>query len=101
MLAVTTNHQTLILFIICRFRDDPSTVLKPISLILDESNRITVLFPRMSIDLFDRLTRFPDVPVQMLDGLRIVQHMIDALDNCWTRGLYHVDLRITNVLVLD
>ena len=95
------NHQALILFIICRFRDDPSTVLKPISLILDESNRITVLFPRMSNDLFDRLTRRPDDPVQMLDGLRIVQQMIDALDNCWTRGLYHVDLRITNVLVLD
>ena len=73
--------------------------MKPVSLVLGESNRVTILFPRMSIDLFDRLESCHDIPVQMLDGLRIVKHMTDALENCWDRGLHHVDLRITNVLV--
>ena len=58
-----------------------------------------MLFPRMSIDVYDRLKKGAHVPIQMLDGLRIVQQMCDALENCWDRGLYHVDLRITNVLV--
>jgi len=82
-----------------RSQDDLGTVLKPVSLLLDERNKVTVLFPRMNIDLFDRLERCSEVPVQILDGLRIVQQMTDALENCWIRGLHHVDLRITNVLV--
>lgn len=101
MYTVTMVQVTFAFFVICRIPDDLRTVLKPVSLILDKSNRITVLFPRMNIDVYDRLTKCPDVPIQMLDGLRVVQQMCDALENCWERGLYHVDLRITNVLVRD
>ena len=80
-------------------QEDLSTILKPTSLQLDQRNTIAVLLPRMSIDLFDRLEKANDVPVVISDGLRIVQQMADAIGNCWNRGLYHVDLRITNVLV--
>ena len=90
----------LCFIVICRIQDDLGTVLKPVSLLLDERNKVTVLFPRMNIDLFDRLERCPEDPVQFLDGLRIVQQITDALENCWSRGLHHIDLRITNVLVL-
>ncbi|KAJ7342696.1 hypothetical protein OS493_040657 [Desmophyllum pertusum] len=80
---------------------DVSTILKPISLILDGSNKVSVLFPRMSIDLFDRLQPSGHRnAVPMVQGLRIVQQMTDALENCWVRGIHHVDLRITNVLVV-
>lgn len=82
-----------------RMQDDLSTILKPTSLQLDQRNTIAVLLPRMSIDLFDRLERACDVPVLISDGLRIVRQMADAIRNCWNRGLYHVDLRITNVLL--
>jgi len=84
----------------CRIQEDISTILKPVSLILDGSNEVTVLFPRMNTDLFDRLQTGQENPIKLLQGLRIVQQMTDALKNCWTRGIYHVDLRITNVLVL-
>lgn len=83
-----------------RIQEDISTVLKPVSLILDGSKEVTVLFPRMNIDLFDRLQRNQENPIGLVRGLRIVQQMTDALENCWIRGIHHVDLRITNVLVL-
>lgn len=83
-----------------RIQEDISTVLKPVSLILDGSKEVTVLFPRMNIDLFDRLQSNQENPIGLVRGLRIVQQMTDALENCWIRGIHHVDLRITNVLVL-
>ena len=82
-----------------RIQEDISTVLKPVSLILDGKNEVTVLFPRMNIDLFDRLQDYQENPIGLLRGLSIVQQMTDALENCWIRGFHHVDLRITNVLV--
>ena len=92
--------QTFCFLIARRIQEDISTVLKPVSLILDEKNEVTVLFPRMNIDLYDRLQGNQENPIGLLRGLEIVQQMTDALENCWIRGLYHVDLRITNVLVL-
>ncbi|XP_015769027.1 PREDICTED: uncharacterized protein LOC107347578 [Acropora digitifera] len=83
-----------------RFQHDAKRVLKPESLMLDKSNGITVLYPRMQTDLFDRLTKCSkEAPILFHDGLRIVLQMIEALESCWDRGLYHIDLRITNVLV--
>lgn len=88
--------------ILCRFQHDAKRVLKPASLMLDKRNGITVLYPGMHTDLFDRLGKhFKEAPILFHDGLRIVLHMIEALESCWDRGLYHIDLRITNVLVLD
>ena len=92
--------QTSCIFIARRIQEDIFTVLKPVSLILDGSNKVTVLFPRMNIDLFDRLQSNQENPIGLIRGLRIVQQMTDALENCWIKGIYHVDLRITNVLVL-
>ena len=83
-----------------RIQEDISTVLKPVSLILDGNNEVTVLFPRMDRDLYDRLQHNEENPIGLLRGLSIVQQMTDALENCWIRGIHHVDLRITNVLVL-
>ena len=61
-----------------------------------------MLYPGMHTDLFDRLGKhFKEAPILFHDGLRIVLQMIEALESCWDRGLYHIDLRITNVLVLD
>lgn len=54
----------------------------------------------MDEDLFDRLQSGEKNPIGLVQGLRIVQQMTDALENCWIRGIHHVDLRITNVLVL-
>ena len=92
--------QTSCFLIAGRIQEDLSTVLKPVSLILDGSNKVTVLFPRMNIDLFDRLISNQENPIGLIRGLKIVQQMTDALENCWIRGIHHVDLRITNVLVL-
>ena len=69
-------------------------------MILNGRNEVTVLFPRMVVDLFDRLQSGEKNPIGLVQGLRIVQQMTDALENCWIRGIHHVDLRITNVLVL-
>ncbi|XP_020621612.1 dual serine/threonine and tyrosine protein kinase-like isoform X2 [Orbicella faveolata] len=82
-----------------RIQEDISTILKPVSLILDGSNEVTVLFPRMNTDLFERLQSGQENPIKLVQGLKIVQQMIDALENCWIRGIHHVDLRITNVLL--
>ena len=49
------------------------------------------------MDLFDRLQS--DSPIPLVECLRIVLSMTDALENCWERGIHHVDLRITNILV--
>ena len=70
------------------------------SLILDGSNGITVLFPKMNTDLFNRLQSGQENPIGLVQGLRIVLQMTDALEKCWIKGIHHVDLRITNVLVL-
>ena len=87
--------------ILCRFQHDAKRVLKPESLMLDKSNGITVLYPKMHTDLFDRLVKHSkEAPILFHDGLRIVLQMIEALESCWDRGLHHIDLRITNVLVL-
>jgi len=84
----------------CRIQEDISTILKPVLLILDGSNEVTVLFPRMNTDLFDLLQSGQENPIKLVQGLEIVLQMIHALDNCWDRGIHHVDLRITNVLVV-
>ena len=55
-----------------------------------------MLLPRMRIDLYDRLNRGH---LQFKDGLRIVEQITAAFEDCWDRGLHHVDLRISNVLV--
>ena len=88
------------ILIALRMKEDISTVLKPVSLILDGNNEVTVLFPRINIDLFDRLQSNQKNPIVLVQGLRIVLQMTHALENCWIRGIHHVDLRITNVLVL-
>ena len=85
-----------VFFFLIRIQNDLSTVLKPVSLLLDKRKRITVLLPRMRIDLFDLLNR-DGIPFR--HGLRMVQQITDAFENCWKRGLHHVDLRISNVLV--
>jgi hypothetical protein len=54
----------------------------------------------MNTDLFDRLQSGHENPIVLVQGLRIVQQMTHALENCWIRGIHHVGLRITNVLVL-
>lgn len=87
-------------FYCCRIQEDISTLLKPVSLVLNWRHEVTVLFPRMDEDLFDRLQSGEKNPIGLVQGLRIVQQMTDALENCWIRGIHHVDLRITNVLVL-
>ena len=92
--------QTSCFLIAHRIQEDIFTVLKPVSLILDVGNEVTVLFPKMNIDLFDRLQSYQENPIGLVQGLRIVHQMTDALENCWIRGVNHVDLRITNVLVL-
>jgi len=84
----------------CRIQEDISTILKPVSLILDGSNKVTVLFPRMNTDLFDLLESGQENPIKLVQGLRIVCQMAEALENVWDKGNHHVDLRITNVLVL-
>ena len=83
-----------------RIHDDISTILRPASLILDASNTLTILFPKMATDLFDHLQSDHGNPIHMLRRFRIVQQMIDALENCWVRGIHHVDLRMTNILVI-
>ena len=50
----------------------------------------------MRIDLFDLLNR-DGIPFR--HGLRMVQQITDAFEDCWERGLHHVDLRISNILV--
>ncbi|XP_022785085.1 dual serine/threonine and tyrosine protein kinase-like [Stylophora pistillata] len=79
-----------------RTQDDISTILRPISLILDGSNAVSVLFPKMVTDLFEILQCDK---IQLHQGLRIAQQMADALENCWDRRIYHVDLRTTNILL--
>ena len=83
-------------FFILRIQNDLSTVLNPVSLLLDKRKRVTVLLPRLRIDLFDLLNR-DGIPFR--HGLRIVQQITAAFEECWDRGLHHVDLRISNVLV--
>ncbi|XP_078380670.1 dual serine/threonine and tyrosine protein kinase-like isoform X2 [Oculina patagonica] len=97
--AMQEEHLLGITRTFSRIQGDISTILKPVSLILDGSNKVSVLFPRMCVDLFDRLQS--DNPIPLVQGLRIVQQMTDALENCWLRGIHHVDLRITNVLLDD
>lgn len=61
-----------------------------------------MLYPKMKTDLFDRLAKHSkEAPILFHDGLRIVEQMIEALESCWDRGIHHIDLRITNILVLD
>ena len=81
---------------ILRIQNDLRAVLKPVSLVLDKRKRITVLLPRMRIDLFDLLNR-DGIPFRR--GLIIVEQITDAFEHCWERGLHHVDLRISNILV--
>ena len=50
----------------------------------------------MTTDLFESLQ---SDPILLPQGLRITQQMADAVENCWDRRIYHVDLRITNILV--
>ena len=50
----------------------------------------------MATDLFKSLQSHP---ILLPQGLRITQQMADAVENCWDRRIYHVDLRITNILV--
>ena len=87
---------SILFFFILRIQNDLYTVLKPVSLLLDKRKRVTVLLPRMRFDLFDRLN---GGLVQFKDGLRIVVQITAAFEDCWERGLHHVDLRISNVLV--
>ena len=82
-----------------RIQNDAKGVLAPVSVKLDKNNKVTVLYPKMSSDLFDRFTGHPDNLILLRDGLRIVQQMIEALESCWDRGLHHIDLRLTNVMV--
>ncbi|XP_022793272.1 dual serine/threonine and tyrosine protein kinase-like isoform X1 [Stylophora pistillata] len=79
-----------------RTQDGISTILQPVSLILDGSNTVSVLFPKMATDLFEMLQ---SDKIVLNHGLRITQRMADALENCWDRRIYHVDLRTTNILL--
>lgn len=50
----------------------------------------------MATNLFESLQ---SDPILLPQGLRITLQMADAVENCWDRRIYHVDLRITNILV--
>ena len=99
-LNVEIKDKLLFSFNTDRIQEDISTILKPVSLILDGSNEVTVEFPRMITDFFDRLQSGQGNPIKLVQGLGIVLQMAEAPENCWIRGIHYVDLRITNVLVL-